>query len=89
MAISSSSEIIRDMENTLKITCRDIEKTQQAIKHAAQATENWNDAKGEQYRKLLKRIAIATVSPMEVLNISSQKLERLAVALDAYNNVRF
>lgn len=89
MAINSSPEIIREMNITLRKTVNEIQKTQTNIKSAMQWSADWNDAQGQQYRALMKRIAQLTDSPTSTLVTAMPKLEKLAQALDAYGRVRF
>lgn len=89
MAISSSSEIIREMKSTLQNTVKEIQNTQTNVKNAMRLSVNWNDEQGRQYQELMKRIAQLTVSPAETLVNAIPKLDQLARTLDAYGKVRF
>ena len=89
MTVKSSPEIVRDMEKTIQGTVKSIQSIQQSIQGAIRASANWNDEKGQQYRDLMKKIAQATQAPSATLSVSVPKLEKLAVALDKYNKVKF
>lgn len=89
MAISSSSDTIRDMRSDLQKTMRGIQQTNANIKGAIRATSGWNDAQGQQYRQLMQRVARLTESPANTLNSALPKLDRLAQSLDAYGKIRF
>lgn len=89
MAISSSSETIRDMKATLQKTVREIQVIQTNVKGAMRSSANWNDAQGQQYQALMRQIAQLTDSPTSTLNAAIPKLEKLAQSLDAYGKVKF
>ena len=89
MGVKSSPEVVRDMKKTLQTTVKSIQGIQQNLHGAMRASSNWDDAQGAQYRALMKQIAQLTQSPMATLNSSVPKLEKLAVALDRYKNVKF
>lgn len=89
MAISSSSETIRDMKATLQKTVKEIQGIQTNVKGAMRSSANWNDAQGQQYQVLMKQIAQLTDSPTNTLNAAIPKLEKLAQSLDAYGKVKF
>ena len=89
MAIKSSPEVVRDMKKTLQTTVRSIQGIQQNVKGAMQSSANWNDAQGQQYQALMKRIAQLTEAPMATLNSAAPKLEKLAQSLDKYGKVKF
>lgn len=89
MAINASSEAIRQMERTLQKTIKEIERIQANVRGSMKSSENWNDAQGEQYRRLMQQIARLTESPSGTLRTAVPKLEKLAQILDAYGKVRF
>ena len=89
MAIQSSPEIVRDMKKTLDSTVKSIQGIQQNLKGAMRSSANWNDAQGQQYQALMKKIGQLTQAPMTTLKSASPKLEKLAQALDNYGKVKF
>lgn len=89
MAIQSSPEVVRQMKSSLQKTVRSIQDTQNRVKSAMNSSSAWNDAQGQQYQSLMKRIAQLTESPVATLNAALPKLEKLAQSLDRYNQVHF
>lgn len=89
MAVKASPEIIRDMKKDISNTIRDIQRISNGIKSALSATASWDDAKAAQFNALMQQIARLTVAPVDTLNASLPKLEKLAQSLDQYNRVKF
>lgn len=89
MGIKSSPETVRDMKNTLSNTVKDIQDIQKSIATAISATSGWNDAQGQQYQALMKKISQLTQTPITTLNAAIPKLEKLAQSLDNYKKVKF
>lgn len=89
MGIQSSPQVVRDMKKTIDGTVKSIQGIQQNIKGAMRSNAEWNDAQGQQYQALMKRIAKLTETPMTTLQGASPKLEQLAKSLDNYKKVKF
>lgn len=89
MGIQSSPEVVRDMKKTIDGTVKSIQGIQQNIKGAMRANAEWNDAQGQEYQALMRKIAKLTETPMGTLQTASPKLEQLAKSLDKYKNVKF
>lgn len=89
MAVKASAEIIREMERKIGKTIRDIEHISSGIHGGLSAISGWDDGKAAEFTMLMKKIAQLTTAPVGTLNASLPKLERLAQALDQYNQVRF
>jgi hypothetical protein len=56
---------------------------------ALRSSAEWNDAQGEQYRGLMRRVARLIESPIDTLQGAQPKLEKLAQSLEAYGSVKF
>ncbi len=89
MSIKASPEIIRNMESNLKKNIREIELISSGIEKARNSQSGWNDEQSQRYMDIMHQIALLTASPIEQINSVIPKLEKLAQALDGYNNVRF
>lgn len=89
MAVRASAETIREMERRISRTIRDIEHINNGIHAGLSSISGWDDSKAAEFTMLMKKIAQLTTTPVSTLNASLPKLERLAQALDQYNNVHF
>ena len=89
MAVKASAETIREMKKNISNTINDIQKISSGIKSGLSATSNWDDAQAAQFKSLMQQIAKLTESPIETLNASLPKLEKLAQSLDQYSSVKF
>lgn len=89
MRISSSSETVGEMRDTLQKTIRGISGIQDSLRNTMASVPGWNDAQGVQYRDLMRRIAKLTDSPRGTLTEAVPKLDRMIQALRAYENIRF
>ena len=89
MAIDASSEKIRDMKGTLQITVSEIENIQSNLIRVIGATAEWDDEQGNEYHRLMEKIAQLTNEPKETLEQEIPKLERLGQILDQYNQIHF
>ena len=87
--INSSSEVVRQMKSDLNSTSRELRNAADRINSAIHSSGDWNDAQGEQYRELMRRIARLIESPIDTLQTAQPKLEKLAQSLDEYSRVRF
>ena len=89
MAVKASPETIREMKKEISNTIRDIERISNGIKSGMSATSNWDDEQAAQFNMLMQKIARLTATPIETLNASLPKLEKLAQSPDRYNQVKF
>lgn len=89
MAVKASPEAIRNMKKQIQNTINDINKISNGIKTGMSATANWDDAKATEFNMIMQRTARLTEAPIDTLNAALPKLEKLAVSLDQYNNVKF
>ena len=89
MAVKASPETIRDMKKGISNTIKDIERISSGIRSGMSATSNWDDAQAAQFNMIMQQIARLTATPIETLNASLPKLEKLAQSLDQYNQVKF
>jgi prefoldin subunit 5 len=89
MAISSSSEVIREMIKVLQQAINEINASQENLKTTANSVTNWNDAQGQQYRMLMQKIAQLTDYPKTTLNEAIPKLTSLMQALETYEKIKF
>lgn len=89
MRISSSSEAVSEMRDTLLKTVKGIGGIQDNLRSTLVSASGWNDAQGAQYRDLMRRIAKLTDSPRDTLAEAVPKLDRMIQALQAYENIKF
>ena len=87
--VHSSSEVIRQMKANLNTTSRELRDAANRINSALHSSGEWNDAQGDQYRELMRRIARLIESPIDTLQAAQPKLEKLAQSLDDYSRTRF
>ena len=87
--VQSSPEVVRQIKQDLNKTSKELRDAANRIKSALHLSSDWNDAQGEQYRDLMRRIARLIESPIDTLQGAQPKLEKLAQSLDAYGNVKF
>jgi len=87
--VHSSPEVVRQIKSDLNRTVKELQGAGAKIRAAIQNSSEWNDAQGDQYRDLMRRIGRLIESPVEPLNAAQPKLEKLAQSLDAYGSVRF
>ena len=83
MAISTS------MQSTLQSTIKEITYVQDGLRSVMQSVNGWTDAKGQQYRDLMKKVARLTETPKRTLIGAVPKMERMIQALQDYEKVRF
>ena len=88
-SVQSSPEVVRQIKSDLNKTTRELRDAANKINSALHSSSEWNDAQGEQYRELMRRIARLIESPIDTLQVAQPKLEKLAQSLDAYGSVRF
>ena len=87
--VQSSPEVIRQIKSDLNTTTKELADAAKKISSALSSSSEWNDAQGNHYRELMRRIARLIESPVGTLQAAQPKLEKLAQALDAYNRVKF
>ena len=87
--ISANAETIREMKGQLNKTVNDLKNIGQRVLNARSLSDEWNDAKGEQFRALMQRIGRLIEQPIGPLQAAQPKLEKLAQLLDEYNRVKF
>ena len=87
--VHSSPEVVRQIKSDLNKTSKELRDAANRINSALHSSSEWNDAQGEQYRDLMRRIARLIESPINTLQGAQPKLEKLAQSLDAYGNVKF
>lgn len=88
MAMKASAETIRDMKKQIGQTVKDIEHIKQGISSGIRATSSWDDAKAAEFNMIMQKIARLTASPVDTLNTAIPKLEKLAQAVDKYNQTK-
>lgn len=88
MGVKSSPEVIRGMERDIRKTVADIQRISAGIRSGVNST-SWDDAKAAEFKSIMQQIARLTEAPVNTLNAALPKLEKLAVSLDHYNQVRF
>lgn len=89
MAVNASPESIRDMEKEIQKAIHDLMGISEGIKGVLRKTEGWNDAKSVQFAQLMKQIAELTAQPVDTLQTSLPKLQKLEKALEDYSKVKF
>jgi len=87
--VQSSPEVVRQMKYDINATAKGLRDAANRINSAVHSSSEWNDAQGEQYRDLMRRIARLIESPIDTLQAAQPKLEKLAQSLDSYNSVKF
>lgn len=87
--IQSSPEVVRQIKADLNGTTRELRDAANRINSALHSSGEWNDAQGNEYRELMRRIARLIESPIDTLQAAQPKLEKLAQSLDAYGSVKF
>ena len=85
--VHADPEVIRDMKSLLNNTIKEINHACQKIHNLRNSSGEWNDEKGEAFRNLMQLIEGWIKYPVSTLQATQQKLEKLAQALDSYNNV--
>ena len=88
MAMKASAEAIREMKKQISQTVKDIEHIQQGISSGIRTTGSWDDAKAAEFNMIMQKIARLTASPVTTLNAAIPKLEKLAQAVDKYNQTK-
>lgn len=89
MAVKASPETIRDMKKQISSTINDIRRISSGIRTGISATEKWDDTQAAQFNMIMQRVARLTEQPIETLNAALPKLEKLALSLEQYNQVKF
>ena len=89
MAVKASPETIRDMKKQISSTINDIRRISSGIRTVISATEKWDDTQAAQFNMIMQRVARLTEQPIEALNAALPKLEKLALSLEQYNQVKF
>ena len=87
--VRSSPEVVRQIKADLSRTTKELRDAGNRVSAALHASGEWNDAQGEQYRDLMRRIGRLIESPIDPLQAAQPKLEKLAQSLDDYGRVRF
>jgi uncharacterized protein YukE len=85
--VKASSEAVRQVKSGINATVSELRGA--AAKVRAVGSGGWNDAQGQQFHALMQKIAKLVESPIETLQASQPKLEKLAQSLDAYGSVKF
>lgn len=88
MVVKASPETIQKMKKDITNTIKDIERINSGITTGMTATSNWDDTQAAQFKMLMQQIARLTTTPIDTLKAALPKLEKLAQALDQYNNVK-
>lgn len=89
MAICTSTGAINEIRTTMCDAVRDIEAVQNELTQTMSAVSGWNDSQGAQFRMLMRSVARCTEEPKNALKDALPRLERMAEAIERYNNVRF
>ena len=89
MAVKASPETIRDMKKQISSTINDVRRISSGIRTGISATEKWDDTQAAQFIMIMQRVARLTEQPIEALNAALPKLEKLALSLEQYNQVKF
>ena len=87
--VQSSPEVIRQIKSDLNVTTKELRDAANKVNTALRSSSEWNDAQGNQYRELMRKIGRLIESPINTLQAAQPKLEKLAQSLDAYNKVKF
>jgi hypothetical protein len=87
--VHASAEVVREIKSNLNTTARELRTAADRVNSAIHSSGGWNDAQGDQYRDLMRKIARLIASPIDTLQAAQPKLENLAQSLDAYSSVRF
>jgi len=87
--VQSSPEVVREIKAHINGTTKELSNAVAKINTALRSSSEWNDAQGEQYRELMRKIARLIQPPIDALQSAQPKLEKLALSLDSYNKVKF
>ena len=88
--VQSSPEVVRQMKTDMNKSAKELNKLNSMVRQVRERTNaEWNDAQGDQFRELMKRIEKLIGAPEETLKQAQPKLEKLAQSLDAYEKVKF
>jgi hypothetical protein len=85
--VKANPETVRQVKSGLNATINELRGV--AAKVRAVNSGGWDDAQGQQFQALMRKIAQLVESPIESLQVAQPKLEKLAQSLDAYNRVKF
>lgn len=90
MAIKASSEAIRGISSNLKSMASEITSMNSDLKSGLSGvTSSWNDSKSEEFLSIMNGLASSMNAPLEAINQSIPKLEKMADSLDEYQNTKF
>ena len=85
--VNANAETIRNVKSALKGTVSELRGASAKVR--AVGSEGWDDARGQEFRSLMQKIAQLVEKPIDTLQAAQPKLEKLAQSLDSYNSVRF
>jgi len=85
--VKASPEAVRQVKSGLSATVNELRAT--AARVRAVGSGGWDDAQGQEFQALMKKVAQLVESPIETLQAAQPKLEKLAQSLDAYTKVKF
>lgn len=87
--VKASPETIRESKKSINNIIKSIETISTIINTGLKSTNDWNDDKGKEFKEIMKDVAKYVKEPLPTLQKSSKKMDKLAAALDRYNNVKF
>ena len=86
--IKASPEAVRQLAKDLRTTINNLQNISAQVKSAGNVS-GWSDSQGEQFKSVVNRIAGLTQSPIETLESSIPRLNKIADTLERYNSVKF
>ena len=88
--IQGSPEAIRKMKADISQTVKALKSNREkALALISRSSSGWNDARGDEFRGVLKKIGHSIAQATELLHVTVPGLEKLAQSLDEYARVNF
>lgn len=87
--VNANSESIRRFASDLKNTITELKEISSRVKSASDSAGGWQDAKKEQFDRLVNEAANLMKKPIPTLENSIIRLQKMAAALERYNSVSF
>jgi len=86
--IKASPEAVRQLASDLRTTISNLNNIANQVRSSG-AVDGWDDAQGAQFKSVVNRVASLTQSPINTLEAAIPRLNKIAEALERYNNVKF
>lgn len=86
--IKASPEAVRQLAKDLRSTINKLQQISEQVKSAGNVSE-WNDSQGSEFKSVVGKISGLTKSPIQTLEGAIPRLNKIADALEKYQNVKF